>query len=213
MICHLKVFTLAWSAALAIGVIAVPIASGQVAMGTSPEPATLVGMESGEGKNTFTGFGMSIECPGSTYTGHKATATPHQFIPNGATEVTFTAHFVNCTSPVHTNGCDIRVRDGTTTSGVAGTYGGVADLVCPAGKSGVVTGAFGCNISFPSQNGLSGLHLTATEGTWDLGGTFSGITATNACFGHTSTAQLHVNGGTIKAYNALGEEISGTISD
>jgi hypothetical protein len=199
-----------WTALVASAVI-VPSASAQFAKGTSAGPTTLKGTEAGT--NSFTAFGTEMKCPGSTYTGHKAGATPHVFLPSGATEATLTAHLVNCTFPYHTNGCDTLVRDGTTTGGLPGTYGGVADLVCPAGVAGaVITGAFGCNTTIPPQNGLTGLHQINTAKDWDLAGTVNGVRAINSCLGETKTAQLHINV-TIKAYNSLGEEVSGTISE
>jgi hypothetical protein len=201
--------------ALVLGVAEAPTALGQAAMGTSPEPVTLVGGAKEGGLNAFTAFGSEIKCPGTVITGHKANSTPHQLIPSGATQATITPHFQGCSSggtprTVKMNGCDGIVRNGVTTGGVAGTYGGEADIVCPIGSQIEITGG-ACTVKFPPQTGLTGLHLTNKGTSFTLAGTSTGLTA-SCSFLHTTSAVAHLTGGG-EAINAEGEPVEATISD
>jgi hypothetical protein len=205
MIRNLKVLGVALAAVFAMAAVTASAASAQGKL-TSTGPVTLTGTETGEAAaNRLTAFGAFVQCPGSTYTGHKAVTTPHAFIASGSTSATLTPHYKqttgtgapNCTGSLGTsatvdlNGCDYLINLGATTGGVAGTYGVKFDVVCPAGKSITVTiwlsesahttepGSPKCIIHVPAQTGLAGAHATNTgNGSIDLTGTVTGITAT-----------------------------------
>jgi hypothetical protein len=219
MIRRFKILMLAFSAVLAMAVASVPAASAQTAVGTSDGPVTGKGTQTGTelaNSLTFTIFGSSFQytCPGSTYTGHKIDSTPHQLIPSGSTKATLTANWVNCTDGTHPlivsmNGCDFVVRNGVTTGGVVGTYGGLVDVVCPAGKVIEITGGT-CKVTIPAQMGLTGLHVTATGTDWVLAGSAEGGTMTVCGFNTKGTTHADV---TIKSYNSAGAETAVTISE
>jgi len=213
---NLKILGLALAAVFAMSAVIASVASAQtVGVLTSDGPVTLTGTETGgAGANSFTAFGNTVECPGSTYTGHEKGSTT-KLVPNGAKEVTVTPHYVNCNFPVAMNGCDYLFRHLTTVAGVAGTYTFLADVVCPVGKAIEITGPLGCKVKVPAQTGLTGPHLTSTPlpaHDIDLTGTFSNVTATNCFGGHTAAAVLHLDV-TIKGHNSLKENTGVTISD
>jgi hypothetical protein len=136
MIRNLKVLGLALAAVLAFGALSASAASAQtpgkltVAGGGS---ATLDVTETVGGLNAFTSFGGNTKCPGSTMKGHKITTTPHELVPNLATEVTLTPNFINCITTdsggaehkttVTMTTCDFHAKIGETTGGVEHTYG------------------------------------------------------------------------------------------
>jgi hypothetical protein len=129
MIRNPKALGLALVAVFAMSAMATSAASAQQGELTSKpvEGVTLIGSETGEaGSNALTAFGLRIECPQSTYTGHKYSETPHTLIPNGATTVTLTPDYKeenhNCRSfpgnfpmTVSMNGCDYVLHFGETT--------------------------------------------------------------------------------------------------
>ena len=159
MIRNLKTLGLALMAILALGAVAASTASAQT-LGkiTSPGNVTLTGEDTGTKANSFTVFGRGVECPGSTYTGHKVlthaettAGKTHELLPSGSTEVTVTPHYkqtsggtANCdiepgglSATVTMNGCDYRFYDFTTVvtaSHPEHTYGFLTDIVCPTGK-------------------------------------------------------------------------------
>jgi hypothetical protein len=202
----LKALGVALAAIFTIGVVVASAASAQQGILTSDGPVTLTGTETGVEANRLTAFGTFVECPGSTYTGHKYSETPHKFLPSGATTATLTPKYKektaegapNCKGALNTNvtidmnGCDYVAHLGETTptEDEEGTYGVTFDVVCPEGKEITVTlwlneaahtsepAAPKCIIHIPSQNGLSGAHATDTgNGTIDLTGAIKGITA------------------------------------
>lgn len=207
---NLKTLGMALAAILAIGAVGASGAAAQEGMLTSDGPVTLTGVEAEGGLNAYTAFGGQIECPGSTGTGHKVGATPHEFIESGATAITLTAQLANCEASggeartVDANGCDAVVRDAVTAGEGEGTYTGVGDLVCPANEEIQITGG-SCTISIPPQTGLTGLHATnEAGGKIRISGTIHSITATACGFLHTSEAQQHVDL-VISGHNELGE--------
>jgi hypothetical protein len=187
MIRNLKILGLALVAVFALIALAASAASAQGKLTTSDgKPATLVGTEtgvSGAGLNAWTAFGSKIECILGFGTGHQYNVTPHVPVPHGATTITITPHYKNChtfipeTKPltVTMNGCDWVVHIGATTGGVAGTYGGTADVVCPLGKnieihvynSAAHTETL-CTLTVTPRNGITGGHVTNTPASGDL---------------------------------------------
>jgi len=199
---NLKALGRALAAALAIGAVAASGAVAQQGTLTSDGPVTQIATQTGgAGANTLSAFGLTIECPGSSYTGHKYNVTPNELIPNGATTATLFPHFNqanhNCKAgslplTIELNGCDDVVHLGETTGGVAGTYGVTLDFVCPAGKEVAVTiwtnttdetnnvEPF-CILRIPPQTGLKGLHVTDTgNGHVDFIGTIEGVKASRS---------------------------------
>jgi hypothetical protein len=246
MIRNLKMLGLAMTAVLAMSAVAASSASAsdpakeQGFLTTDGETVTLDAEEIGvPGENALTAFGGKVECPGSTYVGHKLAETPHQPIPNKATTVTVKPAYVNCISnngesefptTVQMNGCDYVFHIGSTTPATnkVGTYGVTADLICPAGASVQVEAFLGgshgfrvCNDTIPAQSGLTGPHLTNTPGVGitpddvHLKGTFHSIEASQSGLceeEETNEAELDVNI-TIKGTNAAGEFTAITITD
>jgi hypothetical protein len=141
MIRNLKILGLALVAVFATSAMVASAAMAQQGLITADGPVTLTGTETGAGTNFIKMFGLQIECPGSTYTGHKVNATPHEPIPSGATEITLTPTYklckvvsLNWPMTVTMNGCDFAVKLGNTTATPADTYGVTVSLKCPAGK-------------------------------------------------------------------------------
>ena len=199
MIRNLKVLGLALAAVFALSAVAASVAAAHQGTLTSTGPVTLKGTETGAaGSNALTMSGLSVECPGSTFTGHKYNVTPHAPIPVPATTFTITPHFKqgnhNCrTNPgnfpttIDMNGCDYVLHLGVTTGGVAHTYGVTYDIVCPVEKEITITTwtnttdhtnnvTLFCTLHIPPQNGLPGEHATdTTNGNIDLTGTMTGV--------------------------------------
>jgi hypothetical protein len=155
---NLKALGLALVAVFAMSAVAASAASAQSpGTLTSDGPVTLTVSETGAGGNYLMAFGLKVECPGSTMTGHKvqthaetthAETTPpvkKPLIPNGATEATLTPKYsLNCIvvglnwpATVTMNGCDYNVKVGETT-GAGDTYGVSASLKCPTGAEATV---------------------------------------------------------------------------
>jgi hypothetical protein len=236
MIRNLKVLGLALVAMFAMAAVLASVASAQTKGDlTSDGRFTLKGKEAGtETENRLTAFGKFVQCPGSTYTGHKVEVTPHVPLTSGDTTATVTPHYKqeNCRgtlstrATVHMNGCDYVVHLGETTGGVNGTYGVTFDVVCPVGKeitetvwtSGQTTHPETnrlCIIHVPGQNGLAGAHATnLAGGKLRLSGTVEKITASqtkgpddvfNLCPNeNTTTAKFDLNA-EIEGVNELGE--------
>jgi hypothetical protein len=252
MIRNLKTLGLALVAVFALSAVAASAASAQQGKFTSDGPVTLTGTENAAGPNAFTAFGLKVECPGSTYTGHKYNQTPHVFIPNNnSTTATITPHYkqvaangdANCRATpgnfpvtVHMNGCDYVIHLGVTTE-PPNTYGVLYDIVCPPNQEITLTAwttdtlhttgdAPFCVIHIPPQVNLAGGHVRdTTDGTLDLNGTVTGITATRtnntgAADTHTvlcpeattHTASLQINV-TVKGHNEGGGATSIGISE
>jgi hypothetical protein len=203
---NLKVLGLALVAMLALGAMTAAAASAQQGVLTSDRPVTLDGVELGVGVNILTAFGGKTECQGSTGTGHRAGATPHEFIESGESEFTLTPHInqetcvfillgVSRPMTVTMNGCDYVVHIGET-SETADTYGGTVDLVCPEGqaideeifKAGTPrtheahtnSANLFCTLTVPSQKGLSGPLVTTdtANGSLQVKGTITGLKMT-----------------------------------
>jgi hypothetical protein len=214
---NLKALGLALVAVFALSAVAASAASAEGVI-TSDGSVTLKGTETGTGQNKFEAFGATVECPGSTFTGHKINVTPHELIPNGANAVTINPTYVNCfegTSPltIDMNGCDFTFHGASLVS--AGTYSVLTDIVCPIGKSIERTGGF-CTIKIPAQTNKAGLHLTGTgSGTsndLDLTGSITTLHAT-ACGGLLSTNEAkETKDLTIKGFNGAGTETGVTVS-
>jgi len=184
---------------------------------TLEEPFTLTGEEVGAAsENRLTAFGSRVQCPGSTYTGHKYEVTPHELIPYGAETVTITPHYVNCTATalgfpatVTMNGCDYGLHLEGTTGGET-TYGVLATLECPNGGPQVHIYKLGtehkeenlkCTLTIdPNEEGYKGLHATdETNGHVRLNGTVGGIKVTQ----HEGPAGGCLPGGTTTEAGAL----------
>jgi len=245
MIRNLKALGLALAAVFALSAAAASVASAQQGTLTSDGPVTLTGTETGASANRVTMFGAFAECPGSTGTGHKYTVesettaeekaklTHHVLIPSGATTYTLTPHLKqaneNCVlslgwkATTDFNGCDYVTHIGQTTGGVAGTYGGTVDIVCPPGKeidwtlftnaADLTSGTVACVLHVKPQTGLTGAHGTDTgNGTIDITGTIHGIHITKTkpnnhtilCQNETTaTAEFHIDA-TVTGHNAAG---------
>jgi hypothetical protein len=195
MIRNLKALGLALVAVFAMSAVAASAASAQNGIFTSDGPATLIGTQTGAAvENSLTAFGKKLMCKNATYTGHKVNVTPHEAIPNGATEITLTPHYGVCeleTFPatVDMNGCDYDLKLTETTPTVADSYFVDAKVTCPVGKHIVVTlftSAAGhtannpfCHITITENPaGYTGLKaVDTTNKTIDLTGTIEGIEA------------------------------------
>lgn len=210
MVRKLRALGCALVATFALVVVLAPTALAQQGKLTADGPVTLVGGEvpgAGILLNSQTGAFAVITCPGSTGTGHKYNATPHELVPNGSTTFTMTPHLsINCkahipilgTRPVTVtlNGCDFVGHIGETTGQQpkeGGTFAVSASLVCPAGKvmethiykSGMSHADADsiCTTKVPPQGPFSsGAHLTSTSalGILDIKGTFTGIHTENS---------------------------------
>ena len=200
MIRNLKVLGLALVAAFALSAVVASAAMAQQGLLTSDGPVTLTGSETGAANaNALVAFGLEIQCPGSSYVGHKAGSTT-ELIPNGATEATLSPTYKACVvaglnwpATVTLNGCNFLAKTGETT-GVGDTYGVSASLKCPAGKDvtldiwtpgkDVAPNPPMCVIHFgeTGNQNRTGAHLTdttqgGTANDIDLTGTFTGIHA------------------------------------
>lgn len=238
MIRNLKALGLALVAVFALSAVVASAASAQQGKLTSDGPVTLTADETGVGQNWFEAFGLKVECPGTTITGHAYNVTPHGLIPNGATTATLTPHFNDHPDGCHVTpgpfvatvddvGCDFVAHIGSTTGGVAGTYGVTFDLVCnEVGKEITVTiwttaadltakKTPMCILHIKQQNGLVGAHATnGSGGHINIAGLITGIhvtktgTGTHAilCPGAvqtTSTAKFNIDT-TVTGKNAEG---------
>lgn len=239
MIHDLRILGMAIGVILGLSAVVVTDASAQQGVLTSDGPVTLTGTETAGAFNGLKAFGLTIKCPGSTGTGHKYNVTPHQLVPNGSTTFTLTPHFKSClVSPgsfpatIDLNGCDGVTHIGETTGGVAGTYGGTSDLVCPIGNEAKMTVFTNqakeaenkpfCILSAGSQAGFfGGGHATDTgTGTIVVKGSITGIKIKKTNGGedlllcpNAETSSGEASGdGTITGKNALGEATSISLS-
>jgi hypothetical protein len=193
---------LALTVGLIVGAVIAQPAFAQQGKLTSDGPVLLDGVESGE--NYITGFGEKIECPGSTYKGE---AIGGGFLSSGATEGTMVPSFNQsaCRTGEHKvtvtmNGCDLVFKGGETIS--EGTYKGTGELHCPAGKAIVVDVYFAsanenlkiCTFEGGAQGGSGTGTLKNTEGSVEISGTVTGISASKSGVcgsGTTSSAEVH----------------------
>lgn len=216
MIRNLRILGVALVGAVALCAAAASSASAQPGVFTSDGPVTWTGTET-SGENKFEMFGIVVQCPGSTYAGHKVAATPHAFIPNGATEVTITPKFVNCkvgknAGDIEMHGCDFELW-GPNTTVTAGTYTVMTDIVCPTGAEIIVEGGL-CKVHVPAQVGLAGLFLTntPTADDIDLVGSITNVTA-ESCLGNHTEAAVFKADLTIKGHDSSGANTGVTITD
>lgn len=237
---NLKVLGLALVAAFALSAVVASAASAQGKI-TSDGPVTLKGEdEGGAGANffKFPGLPGQVECPGSTYTGHRFNITPHEVIPVNSTTATITPKYNNATctanglkATVTMEGCDFVFHLGATTaSPPADEYGVTADLVCPVGKNVIVhlyasatsEAVTLCTLTIKAQNGITGLDIInevdgtgKTNDTITITGTSKNIKASRAgACGASETAVAEYKATvTIKGFNAAGGETGVTITD
>jgi hypothetical protein len=225
-------------AVLAICTMSASAASAQQGKLTSDGPVTLHIKENPPPavNAPVVAFGAETKCPSSSYTGHRYNVTPHSRIESGATTVTVTPHYSQseCTSSgfsstIDMNGCDYVFHIGSTTGGVAGTYGVTADVVCPVGGHIVVTVWNGqthvapafivCTVTVKPQTGLIGPHLTNQAGGQHvlMRGTFNNVHVTRSgpCTGGptqtTTEGQIHIDA-TISGTNEAGGATAISIS-
>lgn len=190
MIRNLKALVLALAVAAALSAVAASAASAQGTF-TADGPFTLTATETGAGLNAFTAFGVTVECPGSTYTGHAYNVTPHALMPSGTSTSTLVPKYASCKTKagqpatVDLNGCDYVIHLGATKD-KEGTYLLTFDIVCPAGQELTVTFFTNsmehinnkpyCVWHFKPQTGLKGLHATDTKnGHVDISGTLENV--------------------------------------
>jgi hypothetical protein len=202
MIRNLKVLGLALVAMLALTAVAASVASAQQGKLTSDGSFTLKGEETGVEANFLEAFGLKVQCPGSTYTGHKLGSTT-ELITSGSTTGTLTPQYKqanhNCNvtpgnfkATIDMNGCDYVAHLGVTTGGVAGTYGVTFDVVCPNEQTSITVTVWTtsaletsepnnpmCKLHVrgaPFNQGLKGAHATDSgAGDITLTGTVEGI--------------------------------------
>lgn len=233
MIRNIKVLGLALVAVFAFSAVAASAASAANGTLTSTGPVTLDGTEIAGQLNALTEDGKTVECPGSTITGHKYNVTPHELIPSGAQTITLTPDYNQATcvaiepgvtrkATVTQNGCDY-VLHLEETNGETDTYSSKVDIVCAAGQSILVHVYFSssnenlevCTITVGPQTGLTGAKVTdTTTGDLTVHGTLTGIHATRSgVCGSASTTEdeFHINA-TVKGTNNLGEPTSISLS-
>lgn len=223
MIRNFKVLGLAVMAVLALSALA-SAASAQAAVNgklTSTGNVTLTGTEITNSQ--LKAFGITVECAGATYVGHKVGSTT-AFLPSGSEEATITPTYPQpCKSSVgpstvELNGCDYVIHLGETTA-VAKQYSVTYDIVCPAGKDITVTNWFSaaehtegkeaCTLHIAPQTGLKGGTITDTgAGDLTLGGPVTGIAVVETkdalhsllCPAKSGPGELVINA-TVKADN------------
>ncbi|HET8863138.1 MAG TPA: hypothetical protein VFM94_07800, partial [Solirubrobacterales bacterium] len=231
-----EILGLALVGILAMSVLVAPVASAQEIGIRSDGPVTLSATETGAAEaNGFTMFGETIRCPGSTYTGHKSSATPHEAIPSGATAATITPAYKqtsnnckhvqeNIPATIDLNGCDYVVNIGAETS--KHKYATTTDVVCPEGQSIKLTVFSGsahsfklCTYTIKAQTGLTGLTARATTPAtedFDIEGAASGVHAVRsgaACEESTTTEGKIALDLTVKGLNGEGKATAVSIDD
>lgn len=232
MIRNIKIMGLAVIAILALTALTSAV-SAQAANGrlTSTGNVTLTGTEITPAKATA--FGLTVECSGSTAVGHKVGSTT-AFLPSGSEAVTITPTFKQpCRSNVgpstiDLNGCDVVSHIGETT-GMADTYSGTSELVCPAGKDVTVTNWFSeaehkegkeaCTIHVAPQAGIiNGTVKDTTEGDLVLSGSVKGHAVETKDSLHSLLCPAKEGEGelsgssTAKGHNELGENTAISLS-
>lgn len=211
---------------LAVAGSAAPAVSAQGKI-TSDGPVTLDGTQPLVGEswlNSFTAFGSSIICPGSTYRGHKAgTGEP---IASGATTFTVSPSYVNCTAgglpaTVQLNGCDYLFHLGGTT--FTNQYSVTADIVCPK-EAKIHISAYSssshavrvCTTTIPPQTGVSGAIARSNGiGEFEITERLRFLTAERSGLcgsASTTSAEWHIDV-TFSGTSALGSLTSVSISD
>jgi len=236
---HFKSLGLALVAILALSAMAASAAWAQGKI-TSDGPMTLDITETGgAGTNALTSFGSAVECPGTTYKGHKFNVTPHTLIASGETTATITPAYKQ---PCHvsggrqititTNGCDFVFHIGSTVP--ASAFAVTADVVCPVAANGihltvfantppVAEGANLCTLEITGgalNQGLTGPSATNGAGNHiNISGTFHSVHVerTGLCIfdgGGTTTnaGQFDINA-TVLGTNAGGGQTAISLSD
>jgi hypothetical protein len=192
MIRNLKTLGLAAMAVMAFGAVMAASASAQVQgviTSDNGQAKTLRGTEIAEGQNKLTAFGLTTTCAHEVagkkteYTGHEVGSLVNG-VPNGATEATITPHYRGCTTlgfptTVNMNGCDYIFKIGTTTGGVAHTYGVTATVKCPVGQH-IHVEVF-TNSTHTPANRFCTIVATEKTGANDL---YTGLHATDQTNGH-----------------------------
>jgi|GEM_PF-1818906 len=236
MIRNLKALGLALVAVFALSAMAATAASAQGKI-TSDSPVTLVISETGAaGANALTAFGYSVECPGTTYKGHKVNST--DLIASGSTTATITPTYKQ---PCHVNGgrqatiapngCDFVFHVGGTVS--APIYNVMADVVCPVAADGIHVTVFGntppaahganiCTFEITGgalNQGLTGAAAVTAGNHINVAGTFHSIHVerTGLCIfdgnGTTTTAgQFHLDA-TVAGKSSGGGATAVSLSD
>lgn len=233
MLSKLKALGLLLAAIFVLSCLASSMASAANGRLTSTGPVTLTIAENAGETNAGTAFGGTTKCPGSVGTGHKYNGLPLTFIPVGAETVTVNADIAqeNCNvvesgvthkMTITMNECDSVVHIGETT-GIADTYRGTGDIVCPAGKSITEDIYFSasnenlkvCETTIGPQTGLSGTTVTDnTNGTLSIHGTTTGIhmSKSGTCgAGTTETAEADVHA-TVSGKSEAGTSTSISLS-
>lgn len=133
---NLKAVGLVLMMAFALGGLTAATASAQEeeAWLTQDGPVTYTFLHKEVGK-IFLTFAEKYDCPGSIYTGHKITTTPHVPAPAKSDELTITPHYKNCAAgnkkvTVTMNGCDFEVE----LKVAGGKFRFKVFIVCPQGK-------------------------------------------------------------------------------
>lgn len=177
---NLEILALCLVVVLGTSAVAVPPAWAQTDGRLTVSNGSIVTLDGTEaGTNKLTIFSGEVECPGSIMKGHKATETPHVFIPVNTSEITIEPFFVNCFNKnmpgkpkmtVTMNGCDFVAKIGQTTGGVENTYGVSFGVQCNSQAesinfemyafSGSELGGVQCTIKITTQADLTGTHLT-----------------------------------------------------
>jgi hypothetical protein len=207
-------------------------ASAQAGQLTADGPVTLDGTQTLVGEqwlNSFTLFGGSLQCPGSTYTGHKVGTA--EAVPNGSSTITITPTYVNCKlhsfgseypATVQMNGCDYVFHIGETT--FTNQYALSADVVCPK-EAKIHISAYTsashsvriCTDTIGPQTGLSGAiaRSTSISGDFDVEERFRFLSAerTGLCGSSTTTSGEWHFDATFNGTSALGSLTSVSISD
>jgi len=232
---NLKALGLALVAVFAMSAMTASGASAQQGHLTADGPVTLDATEFGEPQdNGLTSYGGATRCKQVNYTGHKINATPHELIPSGATEVTLTPHYAECSAEsgestfpttVEMTSCDYNLILGETTEGEVDTYGVDADIECdvPGDEihvtqfAGTSHGFRVCSITIPEQTNLvSHVDVTdKTNGHLLINGTFTGIDSTRSGLcgaAETTEGQFHINA-TVEGTDAVGLPTDVSLSD
>jgi hypothetical protein len=226
MIRNLKALGLVMVAAIAMSSIMSSAASAQQGMLTSDGPVTLHGEA---GTYAWFTFGVTGECKGASFTGHKYNVTPHTFINSGATQITLTPlSFPDCTVtyPVigkHTftvtmNGCDYVLNiEGTVEKNI---YAFATDIVCPEGKAIELDNWFpfpNCTVTIKPQSGIKGGKVKSMEsGDIALEGEFKKILIEkhgSMCQSEVSENDSPAFGLTVEGRNEIGVPTAIAISD
>ncbi len=228
MIRNLKTLALALIAVFTMSAVAASAASA-VGMLTSDGPVTQDATEiGGAGKNGLAAFGSTIECPGSTYLGHKYNVTPHQLIEVPATTATITPNYASCSDGTHKitvtlNGCDFVFHSGETVG--EDEYAQTIDLVCPPGKmlelhtylSANNSNTLICTFKDKPQTGLTGPTIRSDTANEDLviEGAVTGfhVEKEGLCgSGTTNAAEIYLDI-TIKGTSEIGKTTGIKITD